>query len=99
MDHQQSNRAIVTPKGVKATVAARSRARRESQRAPTEIGAHAPAQPRNNLPPQPGLKSRLSGKPARRCEPGVLAARALERRPTPMTPVRSAKREDDHEQA
>ena len=52
MNHRESNRAIATPKGVKATVAARSRARRESQRSLTEIGAHAPARPRNDLAPQ-----------------------------------------------
>jgi DNA modification methylase len=56
VDHQQSKkRAIATPKGVKAAVAARSRARRERQSALTEIGAHAPARLRNDLAPQLNL--------------------------------------------
>jgi hypothetical protein len=101
MKHQESNHAIAAPKVVKATVAARSRARRESQRVLTEIGAHAPARPQNDLAPQLGLEARLSetGETSRRCEPGVLTARALGPRPTSMTPIRSVKREDDHEQA
>jgi hypothetical protein len=43
VDHQESKkRAIAPPKGVKAVIGARSRARRERQSALTAIGAHAP---------------------------------------------------------
>lgn len=52
MNHRESNRAIATPKGGQATVAAGSHSRRERQRAPTEIGAGAPARLRNDLAPQ-----------------------------------------------
>jgi hypothetical protein len=50
VNHREPNREILSPKGVKAAVAARSRARRECQRALTD--AHAPARPHNGLVPQ-----------------------------------------------
>ena len=75
VNHQDSNRAIATPKGLKATVAARSRARRARQRALTEIGAHAPAQLRNDLAPQldlvivPTERLKPASRPVRRRDP------------------------------
>ena len=73
MDHQQSKkRPVATPKGVKAAVAARSRARRERQSALTEIGAHAPARLRNDLAPHlnlvvvPTERLRPASQPVRR---------------------------------
>lgn len=50
MNHRESNRAIATPEGVNAAVAATSRARREFRRALT--GAHGPARPGNDLAPR-----------------------------------------------
>lgn len=49
MNHRELNCAIPTRK---CGHAVRSRARRERPRAPTEIGAHAPVRPRNDLAPQ-----------------------------------------------
>jgi hypothetical protein len=49
VNHRESNRAIRTPK---CGHAVRPHARRERPRAPTEIGAHEPVRPRNDLAPQ-----------------------------------------------
>ena len=43
--------APVAPEGLSATIADKSRKRRQVQRALTEIGAHAPGKRRNDLAP------------------------------------------------
>jgi hypothetical protein len=73
LSHQQSKkRAITTPKGVKAVVGARSRARRERQTALTKLAAQAPVRLPNDLAPHlnlvlvPTERLRPASRPIRR---------------------------------
>jgi hypothetical protein len=79
MSYRESKPRIPAAAGVKGIIAARARARRESQRALTEIDLHSPRPRRNDLAPKLRFETRAleSLRPASR--PGAAPRRDTER--------------------